>query len=332
MQVGVGIRGRFLRRMDQRAIVLALTAVLFIFFAVFAPGYSSVRNLISLLQSISIVGILGVGMGIVIIGRGFDFSMIAVLVMPVAWMFIQVSTGMPFAAACVLGLVFAVLLGLANGFLVAVVGMPPIFATLGAGTFFYGLFQMVAVSADIVQLPAALRTYADIAQGDVLGMPMVVAAFLVVAAAVALLLRFTTVGRFLYAIGDNEAAAAATGIPVAGVIILKYLTSAFIAFCAGVILAGTVNSVNTRLFNSTMIYDIILVVVLGGVSLAGGRGGVTNVLAGALLIGVLTNGMTIMNAPFVAQNFIKATILLLAIFLDSLINPRNEQNFRQGDL
>jgi ribose transport system permease protein len=73
-------------------------------------------------------------------------------------------------------------------------------------------------------------------------------------------------------------------------------------------------------------------VVLGGVSLAGGRGGVTNVLAGALLIGVLTNGMTIMNAPFVAQNFIKATILLLAIFLDSLINPRNEQNFRQGDL
>jgi ribose transport system permease protein len=91
---------------------------------------------------------------------------------------------------------------------------------------------------------------------------------------------------------------------------------------------------STRVYNSTMIYDVLLVVVLGGISLSGGRGGVRNVLVGTLLVGVLLNGMTILDITYTTQNLVKSLILLLAITVDSFINPRDEQTSQQsqGDI
>jgi ribose transport system permease protein len=93
-----------------------------------------------------------------------------------------------------------------------------------------------------------------------------------------------------------------------------------------------VNSMPTRIYNSTMIYDVILVVVLGGIGLSGGRGGVVNVVIGTLLIGTLLNGMTILDVSYSAQNLIKGVVLLAAILIDSFVNPRNEETAQQGDI
>jgi ribose transport system permease protein len=99
------------------------------------------------------------------------------------------------------------------------------------------------------------------------------------------------------------------------------------------ITATAVSSMNTAVVvNSSMIYDIILVVVLGGIGLSGGRGGVRNVIVGTLLIGILLNGMSIMNIQYTLLNVIRSLILLAAIVLDSLINPRDEQTAQQGDI
>ena len=87
-----------------------------------------------------------------------------------------------------------------------------------------------------------------------------------------------------------------------------------------------------RIFNSTLIYDVILIVVLGGIGLSGGRGGVINVVIGTLLIGTMLNGMTILDVSYSAQNMIKGLILLAAILVDSLLNPRNEETAQQGDI
>jgi ribose transport system permease protein len=89
---------------------------------------------------------------------------------------------------------------------------------------------------------------------------------------------------------------------------------------------------NTRIAISTFVYDIILVVVLGGIGLSGGRGGIRNVIVGTLLIGILINGMTIMNIQYTVQNVIKSVILLAAIVADTIINPRDEQTAQQGDI
>ncbi len=99
-------------------------------------------------------------------------------------------------------------------------------------------------------------------------------------------------------------------------------------------MAAAVSNMSTRIYNSTMIYDVLLVVVLGGISLSGGRGGVRNVLVGTLLVGVLLNGMTILDIPYTEQNLIKSLILLAALVADSFINPRDEQTAQQqqGDI
>jgi ribose transport system permease protein len=98
------------------------------------------------------------------------------------------------------------------------------------------------------------------------------------------------------------------------------------------VLAASLGSMPTRIFNSTMVYDVILVVVLGGIGLAGGRGGVSNVVIGTLLIGTLLNGMTILDFSYSTQNFVKGLILLSAVIMDSLMNPRNEETAQQGDI
>src|SRR6202041_791886 len=102
----------------------------------------------------------------------------------------------------------------------------------------------------------------------------------------------------------------------------------------GPLVAATSAGLSTRVYNSTMIYDVLLVVVLGGIGLSGGRGGVRNVLVGTLLIGILLDGMTILNVPYIQQNLIKSLILLVAIIIDSFLNPRDEQTAQQeqGDI
>lgn len=113
---------------------------------------------------------------------------------------------------------------------------------------------------------------------------------------------------------------------------MTYTASAAIAFIAGVVLTAEVASVNTQIFASTMIFDVVLVVVLGGISLLGGRGGMLSVIAGTLLIGVLLNGMVIMNFDNNVQNIVKSVVLLAAIVIDNWLHPRDEETARQGDI
>ena len=131
---------------------------------------------------------------------------------------------------------------------------------------------------------------------------------------------------------NNFMAARNIGIPVRPMIVLRYVLSALIAFAAGLLSAASLLSMNTRIVNSTLLYDIILVVVIGGIGLSGGKGGIRNVIVGTLLIGTLLNGMTMLDLSYTLQNIIKSVILLIAIVIDSLINPRDEQTSQQGDI
>jgi len=164
------------------------------------------------------------------------------------------------------------------------------------------------------------------------GVPSSVIAFALLCLAAYLFLRFTKWGRFIYAMGDNPSGARVTGIPTRPIMLLQYVLSALIAYFAGLVTASVVNSMSTRVVNSTLVYDVILVAVIGGIGLSGGKGGVHNVVVGTLLIGILLNGMTILDMPYTAQNIVKGLILLGAIIVDSIINPRDEQTAQQGDI
>jgi ribose transport system permease protein len=318
--------------LTQEKIVLLIALVLFCIFSFALNGFLSSGNLLTLVRSVSTLGILGVGMAVVVIGRGIDLTIVTIYAMSAAWMFHLANAGASLPLALALGYLFALVVGVANGLLVAYLEIPALFATLGMAAFAYGFARFFLVPLYVVYMPPSASSIAWIGGGFIFGVPAPILFFALVALLGFGFLRYTKQGRFIYAIGDNFAAARISGAPVRPIIVLQYAVSATVAYLAGLITATAVASMNTAVVNSSMIYDVILVVVLGGVGLSGGRGGIRNVIVGTLLIGILLNGMTIMNIQYTLQNVIRGLILLVAIVIDSVVNPRDEQTAQQGDI
>ena len=319
-------------RATQQTIVFILFLLMFGGFLLLLPGFAQVDNLLTLLQNVAILGILGLGMAVVVIGRGIDISMIAALAVPSGFLLQSVSNGQSIEAAALSALVLSLLFGLVNGWLVAYAEVPSLFTTLASGLFLAGLGQAAIFQLEVVQWPTALDSMVWIGRGSLAGIPMPVVMFGLACALMAVLLRRLRAGAFIYAIGDNPLTARATGLPTRPIILLEYLLAALIGLFAGLVMAASVNSMPTRIYNSTMVYDVVLVVVLGGIGLSGGRGGVVNVIIGTLLIGTMLNGMTIMDVSYSVQNIVKGLVLLAAILIDSVLNPRNEETAQQGDI
>jgi ribose transport system permease protein len=243
-----------------------------------------------------------------------------------------VQDGHSLPAALSAAVAFTIVFGLVNGWLIAYAEVPSLFATLATGLFVAGLGQSKLFTVDVVQWSPGMAGFERLGQGTVLGVPVSILMFLIACVVVASLLRGTRWGSYIYAIGDNPNAARLTGIPTRPIMVLQYVAASLIGCFAGLVLAASVNSMPTRIFNSTLIYDVILVVVLGGIGLSGGRGGVANVIIGTLLIGTMLNGMTIMNVSYSGQNLVKGVVLLIAVIADTFLNPRNEETAQQGDI
>ncbi len=322
-----GIRGGW----SQERIVLALAVLLFIAAGVALPGFLDTNNLISIVRSVSVLGLLAVGMAIVIIGRGIDLASVAIMAMSAAWYLQMLNDGWSGAAALGLTVAGVLIIGLVNGFLVAYADVPPIFATLASGSFVFGFVRSQLITQDAVPVPRG-NWLETLGRMRVLEIPAEVFIFAGAAFVAYLFLRYTKWGRYVYYMGDNVLAARNIGIPVRPMTLLRYVISALISLTAGLLTASSLLSINTRVVNSTLLYDVILVVVIGGIGLSGGKGGMRNVIVGAVLIGIMLNAMTIIDISNIYQNLIKATILLIAIIVDSLLNPRDEQTAQQGDI
>jgi ribose transport system permease protein len=317
---------------SQERIVVAIAAGLFVLFSIVLPGFLDAGNLLSLIQNVSILGILGVGMAIAIIGRGIDLSILSTMPVSVAWLLNLVNGGFPIWLAFLCALAFVVAVGTVNGVLIAYVEIPAIFATLAMGIVVYGFGKSLLVPIEAVYVTGGESWFYSIGSGRLLGVPTPVIVFALVATTAWLFLRYLKPGRFIYGMGDNPAAARITGVPVRPMIVAQYVLTSIIALVAGIVMATALAGINTRLALSTLVYDVILVVVLGGIGLSGGKGGIRNVVVGTILIGILLNGMTIMNLTYTIQSILKSVILLLAIVVDTLLNPRDEQTAQHGDI
>ncbi len=319
------------RNLNQERIVLVVAVLLFATAALGLPGFFTGQNLVTIVRSVSVLGILALGMSVVIIGRGIDLSMVAIMAMSVAWYLQLLNNGYGGVAALALALGFVLLIGLVNGFLVAYADVPAIFVTLATGSFVFGFVRSQLIDTDAVNVPAD-NWVIGLGSMRWLGIPVEVFVFAALSFAGFLFLRFTKWGRYVYFAGDNPEAARNIGIPVRPMLVLRYVISALISFVAGILTASSLHSINTRVVNSNLLYDVVLVAVIGGIGLSGGKGGVRNVLVGAALIGIMLNAMTILDIPLLYQNLIKSTILLGAIIVDGIINPRDEQTTQQGDI
>ena len=323
---------------NQELIILIVTVVIFAGFSVFLDKFFSTGNLLTLMRSVSMLGILSIAMAVVVISKGIDLSLIATLAVGTALASV-LSSGdvlpsidLPFIYAVILGFIFTAILCAMTGILVAYWDMASVFVTLAMAGVIYGLGRTLFIRDELNYLPEDAAWLEYLGRGQLFGVPMPIICFLMLAIIMHLLLTKTTFGKFVYSIGDSGLAARTAGVPVRPILVMIFILAGTVAYFAGLLTAGAISSINTRMVAGAMIYDVLLVVVVGGIGLSGGKGGMHNVILGTLLIGTLLNGMVIMDISFIVQNLIKGIILLLAIMTDTLLNPRDEQTTQQGDI
>ena len=290
------------------------------------------------MRSVSILGILSIAMAVVVISKGIDLSLIATLAVGTALASV-LSSGdvlpsidLPFIYAVLIGLIFTAILCAITGILVAYWDMASVFVTLAMAGVIYGLGRTLFIGDELNYLPEDAVWLEYLGRGQLFGVPMPIICFLSLAFLMHLVLTKTTFGKFVYSIGDSGLAARTAGVPVRPILVMIFIIAGVVAYFAGLLTAGAISSINTRMVSGSMIYDVLLVVVVGGIGLSGGKGGMHNVILGTLLIGTLLNGMVIMDISFIVQNLIKGIILLVAIMTDTILNPRDEQTTQQGDI
>ncbi len=321
----------WLQKLTQEQIVLIVTLVLAGIFSLALPGFATVSNVLTMLNNISVLGILALGAAIVIIGRGLDISQITSMAVGAAIAALVMHNGGSIAWAATVGLCVPLVLGLVNGFVIAFVEIPPLFATLATNLLLFGAARVFLIgSSYTIYVPKGAQGFLALG-GDIGGVPVPVVIFLVAAVLVHAFLSRTRAGRLIYAHGDNPEAARLSGAAVRPLTILEYLLSALLGYIAGLVLMAMLASIDTQIVMGTEIFSVILVAVLGGVSLVGGRGSVFSVVVGALLIGVIQNGMTRMNLNADIQNIVRGLVLMAAIVLDNRLHPRDEETARQGE-
>ncbi|MFT3851316.1 MAG: ABC transporter permease [Ilumatobacteraceae bacterium] len=313
--------------------VAALLIVVTALCAVLLDGFLTRANLSSILVSSAVLVVLGVGGAVVIIGGGIDLSAIVIFGICSQVIAEAMRAGHSEVAGLVVCLGVAFVCGLVNGLIVAYGELPALLVTLATALLFRGVAKLTYLEAQSGSLSDAAGITLALGRDSWLGVdaPIVVAAIVVVVMHVAL--TRSAPGRAVYAMGDNVASARLIGLPIRPMVVATYLVSALLAAFAGVLQIGIAGSYDTRTYTSgTLLYDVLAVIVIGGVSLAGGRGRLFGVVAAALLIGVLRNAMTRADLDTIQQLTLKSLLVLTALVLDARLHPRSVETARPGEL
>lgn len=313
--------------MQSYGLILAFSA-LCVFLSVVNENFLSSRNILNVLRQTSINGILAIGMTFVILARGIDLSVgsiVAFAGIVSASLATTSSTAMvfggpyPVVVALSVGIAVGAACGAVSGLAVARFNVPAFVATLGMLSAARGLTLLYAGGKPVPSLTGEFRW---IGTGSVFGIPMPVIIFAGVFVVAWWVLTHMRFGRHVYAVGGNPHAAAVSGINVMGVRLKVFVISGALAGMAGMILAARTGSALTQAGIAYEL-DAIAAVVIGGTSLAGGVGLVTGTLIGALLIGVMNNGLDLMGVPSYYQQVIKGILIVAAVMLDQSRNRRD---------
>jgi ribose/xylose/arabinose/galactoside ABC-type transport system permease subunit len=316
---GATRRGGLLPRLAQYGIYLALLILVLVFTAssdVFLTG----ANLLNVLRQVSIIGICAVGLTFVLLTGGIDLSVGSVIGVAGMTCATLISLGVPPVLAVAAALAFGLLAGLLAGFIINEAGIPPLITTLGLMTAFRGVSYLIGGGLPVYGVPDGLKA---IGQGYVLGVPVPVILMAVTLLIGHIVLAHTRFGREVYGVGGNEEAARLSGVNVKRLKYKVYALSGTLAAFAGIVLMARVNSGQPKGGEGYEL-DIITAVVLGGVSIFGGVGRLTGVLAGVLIMGVLANGMILLNIDEYVQWVVKGSVLLAAVALDQFIHRRGK--------
>jgi ribose transport system permease protein len=306
--------------LEEHPVVFSLAGLLALAIAMtfVSDRFLTGENLGNIGRQVSINAIIATGMTLVIITGGIDLSVGAVMTLAMTFGAGAMLTGVPVPVAIALALFTGVGCGVANGVLIAYARLPAIIVTLAMMEVPRGIALLYTGGYPLSNLPAA---FGPLGRGEILGVHVPTLVMIAVVVAGHLFLSRVVAGRAFYAIGGNEEAARLAGLPVNRYKLLAYTMSGFTAALAGVVLASRLMSGQPNAGIGFEL-DAIAAVVLGGTSIAGGRGSILGTLIGAVTLGVLNNGLNLMSVSPYTQKILKGGVILVAIYLGSLKRER----------
>lgn len=288
--------------------------VLFVVIAVMNDRFVSPSNLSNLLRQVSINALISFGMTFVILTGGIDLSVGSILALSSALLASMISSGMNPEVAIVFSALIGLGLGIINGVIIAYGKVAPFIATLATMTIYRGA-TLVYTNGNPISGLSDETFFIGLGQGDVGGLPIPAIIMMIAFFILYFVLTKTPLGRQTYAVGGNEKVSYIAGIKIDRVKIVAYAITGLLCALAGAVLTSRLNSAQPTAGTGYEL-DAIAAVVLGGTSLAGGKGRITGTLIGALIIGTLNNGLNILNVSSFYQQVVKGIVILLAVLMD----------------
>ncbi|MCA1715785.1 MAG: ABC transporter permease [Actinobacteria bacterium] len=290
--------------------------ILCVVMTILSPFFLTFNNLSNVGIQIAVIAILALGQTFVIVSGGIDLSVGSVLGLSgIVFGWASVVAGLPLPVALALGIGAGALAGLTNGLLITLGRLPSFIATLAMLSAARGLSLVISGNAPLNPIPGAVRT---LGSGNFLGfVPLPIILMLIMWAIAVVVLRNTYPGRCMYAIGGNEEASRLSGINVSRQKLVVYTLSGLFAGIAGILLTARLASAQPQA-GFTFELDAIAAVVIGGASLSGGVGTASGTLIGALILGVLRNGLNLLNVSSDFQQVVIGVVIALAVMTDTL--------------
>lgn len=303
----------------RKSPVWVAVALLYIVAAIVTPAMLKPGQVLNILQVTAFLGLVATGQTIALLTGGIDLSVAGVVTMTnivaTSMMMGEDSKIAPAVLAC---LAIGAGIGAANGVLIAILRVAPIIATLAMNSILFGAALVYTGGAP---RGAAAPAFNEIGQGSVLGFPASALCWLAVAILVALAMRRTTYGRWLYAVGANERAAQLMGVPTRAVLVAAYTLSATLAVLGGLLVTAYIGNPSLGIGNQFLLTSVVAVVV-GGTALTGGVGSVASTIAGALFVTELTSFTNIAQASTGVQFVIQGVLIALSVIAYRMIGVR----------
>lgn len=303
-----------MKYMSELTTVIALI-ILMAVITIINSNFLTANNLLNLLLQVTSNALIAFGMTFVILTGGIDLSVGSILALSSALTAGLLGSGMPVTLAILISLILGCILGMMNGLLISYGKLAPFIVTLATMTIFRGATLVYTNGNPITKGLSDTFLFQFLGQGYIVGIPFPVIVMFIVFIVLYVLLHKTAFGKSVYAIGGNEKAAYISGVKLNKVKTIIYSISGMMASISGLIITSRLSSAQPTA-GASYEMDAIAAVVLGGTSLSGGKGRILGTLIGALIIGVLNNGLNIIGVSAFWQQVVKGVVILIAVLID----------------
>ena len=302
------------RWIAKRFMMEIILVIICVWLAFNAPNFLTVNNFFSIIRSVATLGLIAFGMTMVIIAKEIDLSVGSAVAFGGCLMAYLTQQGLPIPAGILLTVVTGSLFGCFTGAMRVYFGVPSFITSLGLLTAMRGLALMLTGGFPLTPFPEGFRF---LGAGTLFHIPVPAILFILAFAGAHFVMRYTTFGAAVYAVGGNAEAARLSGINVNRVRILVFAITGGLAGMSGVLLASRMMSGVPTVAQGWEL-DVIAAVIIGGASFTGGVGSVRGALVGIIFIGVIMNGMTLMNVPVYTQYVMRGALILAAVLMNQL--------------